>query len=374
MNKLKSSLFAVLLFMFSVKTTRAQYCLDLPPMNGTPSSYVSPNDWSIWNSTPDIISGNGVYPGTTQANITNVNGSSSAGGEMVFFLINGILGQNTEAITTVFTGLVPGTSYFIAVEWQQVTLDYIGVTFDPKGGKLVMYLDGINVGVFSSSGGLNDNWQTATITFVATSSSHVFGLKGELLDNSNRGAIVVDNLPCSIILPVELMDFEVSNVGRDILVSWKTMTEVNSDYFAIERSANTIDWETTATVKSAGSSSVVKHYSHIDEYPFTGTSYYRLKQVDFNGDYEYSEIRSVNFQTGSKSELIVFPNPACETVSISGEEAKNVSITDLSGKSIDLESRIISSTKSQLTLDLSSLSKGVYFVVSRGKTQKLIVK
>lgn len=372
MDSLKSLILLITVVTFSINA-HAQYCVDLPVMNGTPQSYTCPNGWNIWHSTPDIITGNGVYPGTTQANITDVNGSSSVGGEMVFFLINGILGQNTEGLTTVLSGLVPGTDYFVSVEWQQVTLDYIGVVHDPKGGKLGMYLDGNSIGTFSSSGGLDDDWQTATVSFVATGTSHTLGLKGELLDNSSRGAIVIDDLPCSIILPVELVDFTANKIDSNVQLEWKTLSETNCDYFAIERSNNAVDWETIAVVEGADNSSALIEYTYLDKKPLMETSYYRLRQVDFNGKYEHSDILSVNFEMQQQNEMSLYPNPTSGIVRVFGKGINDLSIMDFSGRMIELDSRIISSSKTSVTLDLSSLASGVYLIVSPTETQRLII-
>ena len=175
----------VLVLMIFASKSWGQICVNLPVINGQTGTSVAPNGWTIWNSTPDIINGNGTYPGVAQAVITNVNGSSNGGGEMAFFLINAALGSNTEGLKTTINGLTPGVQYQVALQWQQVTLDYNAVISDPSGGKLEIHLDGSLLSTFTSSGDVNDNWQTASVTFIATAPTHVIGIKGAIINGQD---------------------------------------------------------------------------------------------------------------------------------------------------------------------------------------------
>lgn len=116
------------------------------------------------------------------------------------------------------------------------------------------------------------------------------------------------------LLPVTLLNFNVikkSQNDRTINISWQTASETNSDYFEIERMhENDSQFTPIGKIKSAGNSSVIHSYSCIDaNCNNDGIFYYRLKQVDFNGAYTYSPIRSIS-QTSTINELIaVAPNP-----------------------------------------------------------------
>lgn len=347
----------------------SQTCIDLPNIDGAPASFVSPTGWNIWNSSPDIITGNGSYPGTSLANIQEVNGSSLAGGEMAFFLINGVLGADTEGISTLLNGLVPGTFYSVSVEWQQAKLDYTGISLDPEGGMLGVYLDGNLVQLFTSSGSLDDSWQIATISFVASATSHTFALKGELLPDSGRGAIVVDNLPCLIFLALDIVNFRVSRTTeRFVNLSWEMSSDKAFDYIEIERSSDLENWSLITTVYETGE----KEYAYNDAEPSKEQAYYRLKEYDMDGAYAYSEIRSVDKKKAFNSKIILFPNPATDILFIEGAESESVNISDVSGRSIDLNKLIVSESETSITLNITSLAEGTYIVHSGSETEVLV--
>lgn len=98
-------------------------------------------------------------------------------------------------------------------------------------------------------------------------------------------------------LPVELTHFSAKAKMEKIQLNWTTVSERNSDYFEIQKSADGVDFEAIARVNAAGDSDVKIDYQTFDEKPFLGNNYYRLKQVDFDGKFEYSEIEVVHFRT-----------------------------------------------------------------------------
>lgn len=89
------------------------------------------------------------------------------------------------------------------------------------------------------------------------------------------------------ILPIELLSFTPEIKPDRILLNWTTGTEINNDYFTIERSRDLYGWEVMGFVEGAGNSSVPLSYSFSDMRPLDGLGYYRLKQTDFDGKYEY---------------------------------------------------------------------------------------
>ncbi|MBE7441929.1 MAG: T9SS type A sorting domain-containing protein [Flavobacteriales bacterium] len=115
-------------------------------------------------------------------------------------------------------------------------------------------------------------------------------------------------------LPIKLISFKANLVKKDVWLEWKTETEINNDYFTIERSANLENWEFVKKLKGAGNSNTVINYSAIDEKPLTGVSYYRLKQTDFNGDFSYSDVVAINNK--SLGDIVVYPNPVKDLLTI----------------------------------------------------------
>lgn len=111
-------------------------------------------------------------------------------------------------------------------------------------------------------------------------------------------------------LPIQLVFFEAIRNSKDRRTDlcWRTKSESDNDFFTVQRSTDAQSWTRVCVKKGAGNSSGTLNYSAQDYEPFQGVIYYRLKQTDFNGDFAYSPIVSV--QNNINSELNVYPNPA----------------------------------------------------------------
>jgi len=115
-------------------------------------------------------------------------------------------------------------------------------------------------------------------------------------------------------LPIKLLSFDAQKNGDVVDLSWVTAEEINNDFFTIERSVDGQVFEELTQVQGAGTSSESRSYSTIDNDPLSGTSYYRLKQTDFNGQYEYFPMVAVDFENTVSTvsvveNLTVGPNP-----------------------------------------------------------------
>jgi hypothetical protein len=112
-------------------------------------------------------------------------------------------------------------------------------------------------------------------------------------------------------LPISLLHFTGRLLLNGVELRWATATEVNNDYFDIERCGPERQWRSIARVPGAGNASLRLDYVHMDYEPLIGVSYYRLKQVDFDGTYTYSEpIAIVNTTFGESDDLWLYPNPS----------------------------------------------------------------
>jgi hypothetical protein len=92
--------------------------------------------------------------------------------------------------------------------------------------------------------------------------------------------------------------------GKKVIVCWTAPNEINYDYFTIEKSKDGINFVAAVMIKGAGRMSTLLDYTDIDYEPFSGISYYRLKQTDYFGDTSYSEIIAVNFQPTKNGAVI----------------------------------------------------------------------
>lgn len=97
----------------------------------------------------------------------------------------------------------------------------------------------------------------------------------------------------SYILPVKFLGFDVARKGNEALVQWSTSEEVNASRYELERSADAANWNTICTIPAAGNSNNVNHYSFTDKSVGSKMVYYRIKQVDRDGRYSFTAVRSI---------------------------------------------------------------------------------
>jgi fibronectin-binding autotransporter adhesin len=114
-----------------------------------------------------------------------------------------------------------------------------------------------------------------------------------------------------VALPIQLVNFTASlNENKTVDIKWTTATEINNDYFTIERSADGINFVAIATISGAGNSATTIRYNHVDFFPLKGISYYRLKQTDFDGTSTCSKIVSVTIENEVVNvDWNIYPNP-----------------------------------------------------------------
>ncbi len=175
------------------------------------------------------------------------------------------------------------------------------------------------------------------------------------------GSTSVDNQNFGIAesgsVPVDLLSFSVFKTHIGVQLDWATAQEQNNKGFEIERSPNGIIWNNIGWVNSQvlnGNNNTKLEYSYTDKSPLNGSNYYRLKQIDFDNNYEYSSVRTVKINTDVIS---LVPNPVNDYITISNLSGKsNISIFDMSGR-IVFE---MQSFESIVNIDLSSLTEGVY--------------
>lgn len=181
---------------------------------------------------------------------------------------------------------------------------------------------------------------------------------------------------CSFALPISLISFNVTkNANRTVNINWTTATENNNDYFTVQRSLDGINWYNIQSIDGSGNSNVLLSYTTADSEPLPGISYYRLKQTDFDGKYEYSEIKSIDMNDYQLSFVQIYPNPTDQFVRISGseEELSCLVVTSILGQEVtDLVFKS-NETDEGIILDLTNLSVGVYYVKT-AKTSNLLYK
>jgi len=186
-------------------------------------------------------------------------------------------------------------------------------------------------------------------------------------------------------LPVELLSFNAKAQGQTIQLNWSTANETNNSFFTIERSANGSNFSTLATVDGAGNSTERLDYAYTDMKPINGFNFYRLKQTDLNGNFEYSSITLVDFVQNEKESAKVYPNPVNqgETLHLNyfsnAEQNAQLSLINSKGQQFYQKSIRLSDGVNELTLDTSTMRKGIYLLrltesIGATKTFKVIIK
>ena len=192
-------------------------------------------------------------------------------------------------------------------------------------------------------------------------------------------------------LPVELVSFSAFVKVNSVVLNWRTATEVNNYGFDVERKLINSDWTKIGFVQGHGNSNSPKSYSFADVSPISGIVNYRLKQIDFDGKYEYSPIVEVNVETPLNFALAQnYPNPFNPTTRIKYDLASqshvNVQVYDVLGQKVsELINEVQQPGVYDVKFDGSHLSSGVYLLVFQAgapssgsgqsfvKTQKMIL-
>jgi hypothetical protein len=186
--------------------------------------------------------------------------------------------------------------------------------------------------------------------------------------NGNWSLFEVREFTVSGSLPLDWISFTGQRVNNKIALRWITENEVNTAHFELERSRNGIDFSQIGQVLALGQTR--NEYTFDDLQPLPGHNFYRLKQFDRNGTFEYSSIVRVYVGDG-KNSLRLYPNPANSTLSIefNGREPKlSIQIFDAGGKMV-YHMRV--NNQNVVTLPVATLARGSYWiVVSDGITQQ----
>ncbi len=166
------------------------------------------------------------------------------------------------------------------------------------------------------------------------------------------------------VLPVELTEFRAKPTQSGIQLNWATATEIQNDYFALQRSQNGRHFETITKVNGSGTTNDPQSYTFLDNNPIKGSSYYRLKQVDENGAFTYSKVIAVSWKEVDSSGISVFPNPARALLFIKfaelQEEPMTVQILNTNGQL--LSQFALPSMDDMIPLQVAHLPGGVYFL------------
>jgi hypothetical protein len=340
-----------------------------------PPSYVSGVGYTTYSPVPyPSTPGNGGYylVGTSGQQLCTPFDALAAESGSYYYMSDGYI-NNT--LTTLFemsiTGLTVGTVYRFSF-W------YAEGTNNPNQPQLGIGVTGGSVtsgpGTFTISN--YASWLQANYNILASATTMTIAF----IDPANFGTtngndIYLDNMqllaPCTVSaaiqvttncsLPVELISFYAKKEGQGALLTWQTVSEVNSSYFIIEKSTDGVSFIPIGKVNASGNSATLITYTFLDPFLAPGNTYYRLAEYDVDGSIHYSEVKVVS-GTNSGS-ILVSPNPNQGVFNLvldyPGDKSFPVSIISSLGTTV-YTGVIPASGKQQI--DISFLPAAVYYL------------
>ncbi len=207
------------------------------------------------------------------------------------------------------------------------------------------------------------------VTLRSTASNHFWSIK--------NGEISVNNatIKGEGSLPITLVDFYGRQLGNSIKINWTTASETNNEYFVIERSSDNVNFENISIIDGAGNSTILLDYSFTDSEPLNATGYYRIKQVDFNGEYTYSNPISVSFKAEENVTFIndIYNNNCGIQITSSTSHNANLSVFSITGAKVYGQTINITEGTSMFNIS-NQVSKGTYIIILQTADSKYSFK
>ena len=190
------------------------------------------------------------------------------------------------------------------------------------------------------------------------------------------GAMKIDVIDASVI-PVELLSLDIYLEETAVVLDWITASEEQNSHFDIERSIDGITFEEIGRVEGFGTTYTLNYYSFKDENPISGTAYYRIRQVDFDGSFTYTNILSIDVIKAFAQKVTLAPNPTRDFLNISlpptWTNPTIIQVCDMTGRIIRTET----TSNDQILSDFSNLESGQYLlriINNQRVITKLVIK
>lgn len=307
--------------------------------------------------------------------ISNTNSFTTFSGER-------ILGQTFTAECSSDLSSITVRSNSVLTTIPNVTLkiwDYRGLLlgWEEIYTQSGIVLNGLNTNTEILISGSADIDDGHTYAFTLEHASINLELRGELAGNYLEGRSILDNfvstdllslndlyfeIEATSLLPVEFASFDNVIKNNFVYLEWSTKSEKDNLGFEIQKSNNGSDWSSLAFQEGARNSNDLQFYEFVDRQPIPGKNYYRLKQIDLDGTFEYSTINVADL--AYIEEAKIYPNPAVDRISIYIPELyqrRAVRVFNIHGKQVFETEKL---EDFNLELDISDLSDGIYTVKS----------
>lgn len=267
------------------------------------------------------------------------------------------------------TDVAAGSTANIVVQNSQLNYLYqlregttnIGNTIAGTGGNITLPTDAINA--------------SRTFNVLVTDVTRSTNCTAPLTQTLTIGVSTIPVEP----LPVELLAFAGKAVNKAIILNWATATEKNNDYFVIERSTDAKEFKPVGKLNGNINSSQLQNYTFTDATPVKGLQYYRLKQVDLDGAFEYSRVIAVSLSgTVNAEQPVLYPNPTRNnaTILVNSNIAETATLVlyDALGNTILKKEVMLNAGRTALPIETKHLAAGMYVVKVAGKQVQATLK
>lgn len=248
---------------------------------------------------------------------------------------------------------------------SKVTVDYLTNGLNP-GNQITFQLSD-KFGSFTNTVPLNSvrmaklmAGNATTDLTIPTNTPIGSGYVIKIISSDPVGSGITSSFSVTTPLPVTLINFTANNTPNGNLLQWQTTSETNSQAFEIQRSNDAAAFETIGKVISVGTSKEKNSYEFLDSFAANADiHYYRLKQIDIDGKYEYSKIISIKSREETAEK--VFPNPFSELLTIENTKNKSLNIKLLNALGTS-QLNLIGKTDSKIELNVKNIPTGIYFL------------
>lgn len=318
-----------------------------------------------------------ICPNTSTTLTANVLGTLPVGATLTWYTTQfgmTTLGTGTSyttpvlsATTTYYIGTCPGTFREAVTVTVGGGASISGTLTIPVGGTTNLTGTGTAAAVnpwVSGTPAVGTVNSTGVVTGVSVGTTTI-----TYTNSSGCLATVVVNVVAP--LPVDLLFFDARlTASRKVELNWETQSEQQNDHFIVQRSNDFEHWEDIVTIEGSGNSDALNAYNAYDPAPFTGTNYYRLKQVDTDGMFRLSDVRTITLS--EEGDLAVYPNPTTVSCHIVGEGIADDQIVVFNQTGQLVTCDLLAIDKNHVELVTTHLPSGVYHIrVLRNNSQQV---
>ncbi len=252
---------------------------------------------------------------------------------------------------------------------QNVVLRIFGSLFLANGSKMYFDANSYIVAATGSSEVLQNGGSVINIGGIEITGGATFN--GPFIHNSTSFNTSPTSQQMSAALPVKLTSFSASTSNAVVNIKWETAQENNNKEFELQRSANGKDWATIAIVAGKGTTQLVSNYAHTDRAPLSGISLYRLKQIDYDGKNEISQVVAVKIGNKGVLSFDILPNMVVNNFKVVASDdlrSAEIRIYNTVGNRMNVQ---MSKNGNEANVDASNLSSGQYIIKIQNGTETL---